>query len=293
MKRMAAVIFVMLAMVLCLVGCAGKEEKEDREEKESASSIIPAQDSQEEKEDTENIASGSEDPSNTPVSDGGGDRSDWGYIDYADYTGGVPEPEFAYTISGILNDQLAFQSEATADEINAWKQTLLDNGAEEVREGDTWAVIDGAHLIEMNGITNGVARIYISLDDRPVGGGEQPEQSEVSAPAADEPDNSSEEIVGEPWPENEFTSLVPKPENATVVNHMSVAGNDYTVVMAMTLEDAYAYAQQLVAAGFEGDAEMLKSNSRMYYGTNADGVDVEIMWNSETEVMLNIYAAPA
>ena len=113
------------------------------------------------------------------------------------------------------------------------------------------------------------------------------------APGTDEPDNSGEKVEGEAWPENEFTSLVPKPENATVVNHMSVAGNDYSVIMAMTLDDAYAYAQQLIAAGFEGDAEGLKGNSRMYYGTNADGVDVDIMWNSETEVILSIYADPA
>lgn len=100
----------------------------------------------------------------------GGDMADWGYADYAEYTDGVPEPEFAYSISGIIMEALSFKSEASVDEISAWKQTLLDNGAEEVREGDTWAVIDGAHLIEMNGITDGVAYFYISLDDRPVGG---------------------------------------------------------------------------------------------------------------------------
>lgn len=117
-------------------------------------------------------------PSNTPDNNqpSGGDMADWAYADYADYTDGVPEPEFTYTISGIIGEAFTFKSEAPADEINAWKQTLLDNGAEEVREGDTWAAIDGAHLIEMNGITNGVAYFYISLDDRPVGGG-QPEQN--------------------------------------------------------------------------------------------------------------------
>ena len=215
-------------------------------------------------------------------------RSDWDYADYADYTDGVPEPEFEYTISGIINDQFSFKSKASADEISRWKQTLLDNGAEEVREGETWAVIDGAHLIEMNGVLNGEARIYISLDSRPVGGGEQTEQNGSTNPGGTE-QGGNEVIEGEAWPENEFTSLVPKPENATVVNHMSIAGNDYTVIMAMTLDDAYAYAQQLVAAGFEGDAEALKSNSRMYYGKKSDGSKVEIMWNKETEVMLNIY----
>ena len=215
-------------------------------------------------------------------------RADWDYVDYADYTDGVPEPEFEYTISGIINDQFSFKSKASADEISRWKQTLLDNGAEEVREGETWAVIDGAHLIEMNGVLNGEARIYISLDSRPVGGGEQTEQNGSTNPGGTE-QGGNEVIEGEAWPENEFTSLVPKPENATVVNHMSIAGNDYTVIMAMTLDDAYAYAQQLVAAGFEGDAEALKSNSRMYYGKKSDGSKVEIMWNKETEVMLNIY----
>ena len=285
MKKLSALLLA-LVMVLSLAACGGGgDDKTPSNEDKTPSS------SQQQQQNTP--APGTDKPDNTPAANEGGSMADWDYSDYADYTGGVPEPEFDYTVSGIINDQFAFKSKASVDEINAWKQTLLDNGAKEVREGETWAVIDGAHLIEMNGVLGGEARIYISLDDRPVSGGEQPEQSDTADPGTTEPDNSGEVIEGEPWPENEFTSLVPKPENATVVNHMSVAGNDYTVIMAMTLDDAYAYAQQLVAAGFEGDAEMLKSNSRMYYGTNADGAKVEIMWNNETEVMLNIYAAPA
>jgi len=287
MRKLLALLLA-LVLVLSLAACGGGDDDKTpsgNEDKTPSSS-------QQQQQNTP--APGTDDkPDNTPAANEGGSKADWDNTDYADYTGGVPEPEFDYTVSGIINDQFAFKSKAPVDEINAWKQTLLDNGAEEVREGETWAVIDGVHLIEMNGVLGGEARIYISLDDRPVSGGEQPEQSDTTAPGVTEPDNSGEVNEGEPWPENEFTSLVPKPENATVVNHMSVAGNDYTVIMAMTLDDAYAYAQQLVAAGFEGDAEMLKSNSRMYYGTNADGAKVEIMWNNETEVMLNIYAAPA
>ena len=98
---------------------------------------------------------------------------------------------------------------------------------------------------------------------------------------------SGEAEAGE-WPENDLTKLVPKPENATIVSSTNLGENDYTVIMAMPLDEAYTYAQQLVAAGFEGDVEMLKSASKMYYGKNTDGVKVNIMWNSETEVLLNI-----
>jgi len=213
-------------------------------------------------------------------------RSDWDYADYADYTDGVPEPEFEYTISGIINDQFSFKSKASADEISRWKQTLLDNGAEEVREGETWAVIDGAHLIEMNGVLNGEARIYISLDSRPVGGEEQTEQNSSTNPGGTE-QGGNEVVEGEPWPENEFTSHVPKPENAIVISSDNVGDFYYGIVMALSFDDTYAYAEQLVAAGYKGDLEMLKSNT-MFWATNDDGVSITLQYNGDTEVVLDI-----
>lgn len=230
-------------------------------------------------------------PSNTSDNSqpSGGDRADWGYADYAEYTDGVPEPEFAYTISGVIGESFTFKGETSADEINVWKQTLLDNGAEEVREGDTWAVIDGTHLIEMNAITNGVAYFYISLDDRPVSGSEQPEPDSSSAPGGNgESETNSGEVEGIAWPENDITNLVPKPEKATVISADSMGESRYGIVLAMTFDDAYAYAEQLVADGFEGDLEMLNSNSKMFYGTNADGVKVSLMWNTDTQAILNV-----
>ena len=150
---------IALILVFSLAACGGKNDPQTSGNDEPRTSQQTRQ------------------PGNTPDNSqpSGAVMNDWGHDDYVKYTDGVPEPEFTYTNSGIIGEAFTFKSEAPADEINAWKQTLLDNGAEEVREGDTWAVIDGAHLIEMNGITNGVAYFYISLDDRPVGGG-QPEQ---------------------------------------------------------------------------------------------------------------------
>ena len=139
----------------------------------------------------------------------------------------------------------------------------------------------------MNGVLNGEARIYISLDDRPVSGGEQPQQSDTPAPGTSEPDNSGEVIDGEPWPENDLTKLVPKPENVIVVSSEGVGDFYYGIVMAMSFDDTYAYAEQLVAAGFEGDLEMLKSNT-MFWATNADGVSITLHYNGDTEVVLDI-----
>ena len=165
MKKILALLLT-FALLLSLAACGGgDDEKTPSNDNKTPSS------SQQQEQNTPDP--GTDKPDNTPAADEGGHRADWDYGDYADYTGGVPEPEFAYTISGIMNDQLSFKSEASADEINAWKQTLLDNGAEEVREGETWAVIDGKHLIEMNGITAGIVYFYISLDDRPVSGASQ------------------------------------------------------------------------------------------------------------------------
>jgi len=152
-----------LVMVLSLAACGGgnNDETPDSSQQQEQNTPDP----------------GTDKPGNIPAANEGGSRADWDYADYADYTDGVPEPPFNYTISGILMDSLSFKSEASVDEISAWKETLLDSGAEEVREGETWAVIDGKHLIEMNGITAGVAQFYISLDDRPVSGASQDDNS--------------------------------------------------------------------------------------------------------------------
>ncbi len=96
---------------------------------------------------------------------GGEDTSvgQWQDTAYSAYTNGVEEPTFTYTIKGVIMDQLTMNAEATVDEVNAWKQSLLNAGFEEYREGEQWGVSNATHNIQMNGFVNGVAYIYIGL----------------------------------------------------------------------------------------------------------------------------------
>ncbi len=93
--------------------------------------------------------------------DAAGDQ--WNNVSYVEYTNGVSEPPFKYIIKGVIMDQLAINAEATLDEINAWKQGLLDAGFEEYREGEQWGIKNSTHNVQMNGYVDGVAFIYISL----------------------------------------------------------------------------------------------------------------------------------
>lgn len=88
----------------------------------------------------------------------------WSNATYVEYTNGVSEPPFKYIIKGVLMDQLTINAEATLDEINTWKQSLLNNGFEEYREGEQWGIKSATHNIQMNGYVDGVAFIYISLE---------------------------------------------------------------------------------------------------------------------------------
>lgn len=95
-----------------------------------------------------------------------GNGSEWGIGNYAEYTSDVPEPEFFYTIVGIINNSCCISGEAPAEEIAAWKQTLMDNGFQENRDdGTTWAVESATHYIEMNGSAAGSTLIYIYLNE--------------------------------------------------------------------------------------------------------------------------------
>ena len=101
-----------------------------------------------------------------PIADNGGEDTSvgqWQDTAYSAYTNGVEEPTFTYTIKGVIMDQLTINAEATVDEVNAWKQSLLNAGFEEYREGEQWGVSNATHNIQMNGFVNGVAYIYIGL----------------------------------------------------------------------------------------------------------------------------------
>lgn len=90
-------------------------------------------------------------------------QSMWMDTKYTAYTEGLAEPPFKYTIKGIIMDQLTINAEATLDEIGEWKQSLLDSGFEEYREGEQWGIKNDTHNIQMNGYADGIAYIYIGL----------------------------------------------------------------------------------------------------------------------------------
>ena len=91
-------------------------------------------------------------------------QSQWNDSRYTAYTAGIVEPSFDYTLKGVLMDQLTINAEATEAEISAWKQSLLDAGFEEYREGEQWGIKNATHNIQMNGFVNGIAYIYIDLE---------------------------------------------------------------------------------------------------------------------------------
>jgi len=90
-------------------------------------------------------------------------ESSWNDPKYTAYTSGLEEPDFSYEFKGVLMDQLTINAEATLDEIEEWKQFLLDSGFEEYREGEQWGIKNATHNIQMNGYVDGVAYIYIGL----------------------------------------------------------------------------------------------------------------------------------
>ena len=96
-------------------------------------------------------------------SDDSSQQSLWKDTKYAAYTEGLDEPTFKYTIKGVIMDQLTINAEATLDEVEEWKQFLLDSGFEEYREGEQWGIKNATHNIQMNGYVDGVAYIYIGL----------------------------------------------------------------------------------------------------------------------------------
>ncbi len=95
------------------------------------------------------------------------DRSDpaqqWNNPQYIQYTSGIEQPSFTFVINGELMGQLVIHAEATVEEIDAWKQSLLNAGFEEYREGEQWGISNATYNIQMNGFVDGIAYIYIGL----------------------------------------------------------------------------------------------------------------------------------
>ena len=91
------------------------------------------------------------------------------------------------------------------------------------------------------------------------------------------------EVVSSDWPENEFTKLVPKPENVKITGNKKVDNAYYighsVVVKGWSKEDCKAYVEKLKAAGFTkplaGMKDVITNDKETMFSfdaLNADGV---------------------
>ena len=140
MKKQLSAILLAAVMLLSLAACG--EEKDPKPSGGDTPSSSQTQGEQSKPEE-------SQPPATEAPSEGGG----WSKAEYAEYTNGVPEPAFPYTITGVIGNMgLNFKSTASAGEFEAWRQTLLDNGFEENSvAGDTWTVFSDTHSIAHSG----------------------------------------------------------------------------------------------------------------------------------------------
>ena len=226
--------------------------------------------------------------------------------DLSEYTAKLPKPDFVtdspLMLESVGDKFLRFQAVdgTTIDDIKAYISEM-ENAGYVVQSGSDAAETYIGDVRDTNGniVLNYSYNFGQVSIDVPISygygpdEGNLPDEADASAenPNMDNGEQSeidhADEITAIPWPDNDITKLVPKAEKATVISSLDV-GHSYYITMAMSFDDAYAYAEQLVADGFEGDLETLKSNSKMFWGTNPDGVKVSLMWNSETEVILDI-----
>ncbi|MDO4540105.1 MAG: hypothetical protein Q4B48_03225 [Syntrophomonadaceae bacterium] len=121
----------------------------------------------------------------------------------------------------------------------------------------------------------------------PSGGDTADPGTQQTDPGASEPEPSDQDDPGDvvEWPDNEFTNLIPQPEGGTVFSEDAV-DNAYFEGHTMTMtdwsvEDCKAYAEALIAAGFDKpgagfDSVVITDNDSIYsFGAeNEDGVYV-------------------
>lgn len=289
MKKFLALVLVLM-MALSLAACGG--------EKAPASSGSGTTDP--------GTSQNGESNDNKSGNDGRIQTTGKTWDDLSEYTAELPKPDFVadspLVLESVGDQFLRFQAVdgTTVDDVKAYISEMEDAGYTVQSGSDS-----GETYIGEVADTNGNIVLNYSYNfgqvsiDVPISYGNNsddgnlPDEVDASAenPNADngEPSeiDNDDEITAIPWPDNDVTRLVPEPEEATVISSLD-AGHSYFITMAMSFDDAYAYAEQLVADGFEGDLETLKSNSKMFWGTNPDGVKVSLMWNSETEVILDI-----
>lgn len=139
MKKSFAILLALM-MVFAITACGGKDDP-----KPSGSDTPSSSRTRDEQSKPEE--------SQPPATEAPSERGGWSKAEYAEYTNGVPEPAFPYTITGVIGNMgLSFKSGASAGEFATWRQSLLDNGFEENSvAGDTWTVFNDTHSIAHSG----------------------------------------------------------------------------------------------------------------------------------------------
>jgi len=110
---------------------------------------------------------------------------------------------------------------------------------------------------------------------------EQQEAPEQQQPQdAEEPEQADEDIPteGKPldWPENDYTALVPVPDEGGKVLAADEIGTLFAVDLDWEMEKGIAYAQKLQDAGFGEDC-VEKYEQYGYIDRTANGVNVQLL----------------
>jgi ABC-type glycerol-3-phosphate transport system substrate-binding protein len=104
----------------------------------------------------------------------------------------------------------------------------------------------------------------------------------------DAPDGTSVE-----WPDNDYTKDIPKPSKGTILSaeESTLGGVYFLIKMDWTFEEAKAYAEQLKAAGIDGNS----NGDESYYnfnGTLSDGRGVKINYGEDIVTNISIVKKP-
>ena len=109
---------------------------------------------------------------------------------------------------------------------------------------------------------------------------QQSDSDQEDAAQADEDSGSSEELptTGLPqgWPENDYTALVPVPDEGGKVLTSGEMGTLFSIELKWEMEQGLAYAQKLADAGFGEDCAE-KYETYGYIDRTVNGVNVQLM----------------
>ena len=112
-------------------------------------------------------------------------------------------------------------------------------------------------------------------------GNDEPVQQHEQQPQdTEEPEQADEDLptTGLPidWPENDYTALVPVPDEGGKVLNSGEIGNLFSVDLQWEMEQGLAYAQKLADAGFGEDCAE-KYETYGYIDRTANGVNVQLL----------------